>query len=178
MRYFILTLCLTCVLSSANDDLGLFLQAYTAKDMDLACEKGRSLYRANIRDESILIAAGHACSAVDYIDFVGVLQQRLGFSEESRKAAVYFSTLVLKKRLISQYMHEGTDLKLYTLPNTDHILSRVYEGIRNEKFTLVSVQPKHLRIGNDKDYIDIFVKKKIHVDVYQNGQKIQEHRYR
>ena len=177
MKYFLLFLLMTGILA-ANNDIRTFLDAYKRNDVFLACDAGRKLYHSDIRDENLLIAIGHACSKADYIDFVGVLQQRLGQTPDARKAAVYFSTLGLKKRLISQYMHEETDLSLYALPITDHILSKVYEAIKNEEFTVVSETPKHIHIGDKENYIDLYVKNKIHVDVYENSQKIQEHRYK
>ena len=75
-------------------------------------------------------------------------------------------------------MHEDIDLSAYSLPLTDHILSRVYEAIKNENFTLVSKDPKRLHIGDAGNYIDLYVKKKIYVDLYQKGKKIQGHRYK
>jgi len=177
MRPFFVLMLMTAVLS-ANKDLRGFLNAYKSKDMSLACELGRKVFRSNIRDENILIAVGQACASADYIDFIGVLQQRLGHSPQSRKAAVYFSTLLLKKRLISQYMHENVDLSFYALPLTDHILSRVYEAIKNKEFTMISKEPKHLHIGDSENYLDLYLKEKVNVDVYEKSKKIQEHRYR
>lgn len=169
----------------AQDNLARFVKAYKDKDMSLACSLGRQVYRSNVRDEKILIAAGHACAEDDFIDFIGVLQQRLGSTATSRRATVYFSTLLLKKRLITEYMHEDVDLSPYTLPLTDHILSKVFEAIKNKNFILIAdTDPskkgskKHLRIGDTKDYIDVYLQTKIYVDVYQEGKKIQEHRYR
>lgn len=162
----------------AQDSLNRFVGAYKAKNMSLACEIGRHLYRSNLRDEKILIAAGHACAEDDYIDFIGVLQQRLGESPASRHATVYFSTLLLKKRLISEYMHEDVDLSPYTLPLTDHILSKVFDSIQSGNFELISKNPKHLRIGDEKNYIDVYVKSKLYINIVENSKVIQEHRYR
>jgi len=155
------------------DNLSSFVQAYKAKDMSRACALGRELYRANMRDEKILIASGHACAEDDYIDFIGVLQQRLGQTPSSRRATVYFSTLLLKKRLISEYMHEDADLSSYTLPLTDHILSRVFEKIKKADFTLISEDPKHLRIDDGSNHIEVYVKNKLYVDVYKEDQMIR-----
>jgi hypothetical protein len=160
------------------DTLSSFLQAYKSGDSELTCTYGRDLYRTNIRDENILIAIGQACAQVDFIDFIGVLQQRLGKSSESRKAAVYFSSLVLQKRLISQFMHEDIDLTSYALPVTDHVLSRVFEAIKNGEYRLVSNNPKHIQIGTEEEFLDVYTDKKICVDHYKDHKKIKEHRYR
>lgn len=177
MKFF-LSLLLMSGLLLADNELRIFLEAYKSGDSSQACDSGRKLFRSHMRDENLLIAIGHACSEEDFIDFVGVLQQRLGQTPESRNAAVYFSTLVLEKRLIAQYMHAETNLDLYALPVTDHILSRVYEAIKNKDFTLVSETPKHLHIGNAEDYLDVYIQDKMYVDVYKNSQKIKKHRYR
>lgn len=160
------------------DTLNAFLQAYKSGDSELTCTYGRDLYRTNIRDENILIAIGQACAEVDFIDFIGVLQQRLGKSSESRKAAVYFSSLVLQKRLISQFMYEDIDLRSYALPVTDHILSRVFEAIKSADYRLVSHNPKHIQIGTQEEFLDVYTDKKICVDHYKGHKKIRAHRYR
>jgi len=162
----------------AQDRLDRFVKAYKLKDMSTACSLGRQLYRSNIRDENILIATGHACAQDDFIDFIGVLQQRLGQTPNSRKATVYFSTLLLKKRLISEYMFENSDLSAYSLPSTKHILSQVFEAIQSNNFKLIEKKPKHIHIGNDDDYIDVFIDTKLHVNVYEKGKRIKEHQYR
>jgi len=163
----------------AKDNLSQFIDAYKAKDMSQACALGRQLFHENMRDEKILIASGHACAEDDYINFIGVLQQRLGKTPASRKANVYFSTLLLKKRLISEYMHEDADLSPYTLPLTDHILSQVFEAIKVENFISIAESPKHIRIDDDRGYIDVSVSNnKVYVKVYKEGRKISEHRYR
>lgn len=177
MQHLFLLL-LTAGVLLANDGLRTFLEAYKSNDIPVACESGRHLFHSGMRDEKLLIAIGEVCSKADYIDFVGVLQQRLGQSPESRNAAVYFSTLVLQKRLLRQYMHEETDLSHYTLPVTDHILSRVYEAIKKKAFILVADNPKHLHIGDNNNYIDLYVQEQMHADEYSNGIKIQTHRYR
>ncbi len=161
----------------ANDSLSVFLDAYKSDDAITACKIGRELYRSGLQDEKILIAIGQSCAKDDYINFIGVLQQRLGKSAESRRAAVYFSTLILQKRLLSQYMFEDVDFSAYILPRTEHVLSLAFEAIRNKSYTLVSDKTKRLHIGDRKNYLDLYVDKKIHIDVYKDGQKIQEHRY-
>ena len=172
----ILVLNMTSLL--ANDNLSTFVNAYKNGDTALACSIGRKIYHSGVQDEKILIAIGKSCADNDYINFIGVLQQRLGESAESRRAAVYFSALVLKKRLISQYMFEGTDLSPYTLPRTKHILSLAFEAIKDKNYTLLSDNPRHLRIGDENNYLDIYTDNKIHIDVYRDKIKIQEHRYR
>ncbi len=162
----------------ANDKLNAFLDAYQNDDAVKACSIGRELYRSGLEDEKILIAIGQSCAEDDYINFIGVLQQRLGKSAESRRAAVYFSTLILQKRLISQYMFEDVDFSAYTLPATDHILSLTFEAIKNKSYTLVPDNTKHLHIGDRDNYLDLYVDQKIYIDVYRDGKKIQEHRYR
>lgn len=162
----------------ANDNLSAFLDAYKKEDSALACRIGREIYRSGLQDEKILIAIGKSCAEDDYINFIGVLQQRLGKSTESRRAAVYFSTLILQKRLISQYMFEDIDFSAYTLPRTEHILSLTFDAIKNKSYTIVSQSPKHLRIGDEDNYLDLYADKKIHIDVYRDRKKIQEHRYR
>ncbi|HIC43010.1 MAG TPA: hypothetical protein EYO73_01560, partial [Sulfurimonas sp.] len=79
---FVLISILFVVSLFSQDRLLDFVKAYEAKDMSLACSLGRKLYRADIRDENILIATGHACAEDDFIDFIGVLQQRLGQSSK------------------------------------------------------------------------------------------------
>lgn len=165
-------------LLSASDDATNFLEAYKNKDAKRACHFGRKLFHAGARDEKILIATGQVCAEIDYIDFLAVLQQRLHSSKRSREAAVYFSSLVLQKRLISQFMFEDADLSEYVLPRSDHLLSRVFEAIKKEEFIIISLKPKHIQIGSKDDFLDLYTDTMIYVDHYKEQQKIQTHRYR
>ncbi|MCJ7766361.1 MAG: hypothetical protein MUP09_10530 [Thiovulaceae bacterium] len=173
---------LACLLAfgslAAADDLSSFLRAYKGGNTELTCKYGRSLYRSEIRDEAILIAAGDACAKADYIDFVGVLQQRLGESAASRKAAVYFSTLVLQKRLIAQFMFEDIGISAYSLPVTDHILSRVFEALKRGSYVLVDQNPKRVQIVDKSELIDIYTNKKTYIDLYRDKKLVERHRYR
>lgn len=165
-------------LLSASDDATNFLEAYKSKDAQKACHFGRKLFHAGTKDEKILIATGQVCAEIDYIDFLAVLQQRLHSSRLSREAAVYFSSLVLQKRLISQFMFEDADLSEYMLPRSDHLLSRVFEAIKNEEYIVISLRPKRIQIGSKDDFLDLYTDKMIHIDRYKEQQKIQTHRYR
>lgn len=178
MRWLMYLMLVSAYPLYAKENVEAFAKAYKSKSMEKACTIGRHLFRQNMRDENILIATGHACAEVDFIDFIGVLQQRMGESAQSRKAAVYFSTLLLQKRLISQFMHEDIDLSLYRLPMTDHILSEVYEALHNGHYQTIKADPKHLRIGDEMNYIDLFVDQKVYVNRYVAGKLIEEHRYR
>ena len=177
MKKLLLGLIVSMTSLLASDNLSAFLNAYKKNDAASACSIGRKLFHSGLREEKILIAIGKACAEDDYLNFTGVLQQRLGESAQGRKAGVYFSTLLLKKRLISQYMFETIDLRPYTLPKTEHILSLVFESLRSGNFTMLSKSPKHIRIGDEENYLDLYVSNKIHVDVYKDTVKIQEHRY-
>lgn len=165
-------------LLGASDDATNFLEAYKSKDAQSACHFGRKLFHAGTKDEKILIATGQLCAEADYIDFLGVLQQRLHSSRPSREAAVYFSSLILQKRLISQFMFEDADLSAYVLPRSDHLLSKVFEAIKNEEFIVVSVNPKRIQIGSKDDFLDLYADTMIHIDHYKEQLKIQTHRYR
>lgn len=165
-------------LLGASDDATNFLEAYKNKDVQRACHFGRKLFHAGTKDEKILIATGQVCAEADYIDFLGVLQQRLHSSRPSREAAVYFSSLILQKRLISQFMFEDAYVSAYVLPRSDHLLSRVFEAIKKEEFILISLSPKRIQIGSEDDFLDIYTDKMIHIDRYKEQQKIQTHRYR
>lgn len=165
-------------LLSASDDARSFLEAYKNQDVKTACHFGRKLFHAGTRDEKILIATGQVCAEIDYIDFLAVLQQRLNSSKDARAAAVYFSSLVLQKRLISQFIFEDADLSAYVLPRSEHLLSRVFEAIKKEEYKVISTQPKHIQIGSKDDFLDVHADKMIYVDHYKDQQKIQTHRYR
>ncbi len=165
-------------LLGASDDAMNFLQAYKNKDAQSACHFGRKLFHAGTKDEKILIATGQVCAEIDYIDFLAVLQQRLHSSEQSRAAAVYFSSLVLQKRLIAQFIFEDADLSEYVLPTSEHVLSRVFEAIKKEEYIVISKSPNHIQIGDKDDFLDLYADKMIYIDRYKDQQKIQTHRYR
>lgn len=176
MKSFLVLVLLSALIQA--DDLGSFFETYKSGDVKSSCEYGRKLYRSNIREEKILLAIGDMCAKADYIDFVAELQQRLGQSPQSREAAVYISTIVLQKRLISQYLHENIDISSYSLPKTDHILSTVFEAVKNREYNLIDENPKHIQILKDDQLIDVSISEKIMIDVYKDKELIQRHRYR
>lgn len=176
MKYFLYLMLIATFVKA--DNLSSFLKSYKNGEVQKSCSYGRKLFRSSIRDEKILLAISDVCAKADYIDFIAVLQQRLGKSAQSREAAVYISTLSLQRRLISQHLNENTDISLYSLPKTDHILSTVFEAIKNKKYTTVDENPKHIKIEKKDKQIDVHVSDKIYINVYQDNKIIQKHRYR
>jgi len=164
---------------SKADELSSFLNSYKSGKVKIACAHGRNLYRSsNMRDEQILLAIADVCAKADFIDFIAQMQERFGKTSQSRAAAVYVSTLVLQKKLISQFLNEDVDISTYNLPKTDHILSNVFEDIKNKNYKLIQDKPKHIQIEDNGLFIEVFLDKKICIDVYKDKIKVQRHRYR
>ena len=154
-----------------------FMKAYQTQQYEVACKYGMNLFYEGARDTNLLIAIGNACAQSDYINFLGRLQSALQLNEEARDAAVYFSSLILTKRLLFQFMFDETDITSYTLPVTNHLLSRVFEKIKEGNYKVVSRHPKVIKIGDDQKYMLLYTKKRLMIEEYRNSQIVQTHRY-
>ncbi len=118
-----------------------FSKAYKAQQYKKACQIGKTLF-ANERDEKFLSLIGHACLKADYIDTLAMVQSRLRSTRQSRENAVVFSSVLLQKRLIYQFMYDDTDLCSFSLPISDHPLSYAFVAIRDKSYRMISTNPK------------------------------------
>ena len=169
------------VMSLEARDITSFIKDFKAKKYNKVCEKGSKLYYGGYTDENFVSLVGISCAKVDRINILGMLQRSLVNSSSSRENASYFSTLILQKRLIYQFMIDDLNLSHLKLPASSHLLSRVFEQLSNENYTLLSSSPKLVEINaNGRKFIlsvsdDAPIK--VLIDEYKADGALERHWY-
>ena len=139
------------------------------------------LYYGGYTDENFVSLVGVSCSKVDRINLLGMLQRSLVKSKASRENASYFSTLVLQKRLIYQFMIDDLKLTDLKLPASNHLLSRVFERLSEGEYKVLSKSPKLLEIDADGRRMILSVSddepKKVLIDEYKTTGELERHWY-
>lgn len=157
------------------------LRDYEAKNFDKVCSEGSSFYMKNDKNENVLTAVGDACAKVDAINPLGNIIKNLISTKEYRESGSYFATLVLQKKLIYQFMHDGINLRELRLPRTNHVLSVVFENLAIGNYEYSENGNRKVQISTSEfDYL-LWLSddepKKVHIDEYKNGKIVKRHWY-
>ncbi|MEA2111483.1 MAG: hypothetical protein U9P71_05490 [Campylobacterota bacterium] len=151
------------------------------KNYESACQVGKKIFFNQERDEKFLALIGQACLKADYIDTLAMIQSRLRESESARKNSALFSSIVLQKRLIYQFMYDSTDISTLALPISNHPLSHAFIAIRDKTYSLISKDPKVIEFFKEdrkyKLYIDPDKNGKVTIEIKDRDNKISIHRY-
>lgn len=139
------------------------MRAYYAKDMD----------------GHFAAMTGMACAKADSINALGSLQRNLVGTTALRSSAVYFSTLILLKRLLYQHFVDGISLQEFQLPKYDHILSVVFHHLKNGTFE--RLDNRMVRIEEGKRTILVSLSQdpqpKLLIDEYAGAILLKRHWY-
>jgi len=110
-----------------------------------------------------------------------MLQRSLVETPSSRENSSYFSSLILQKRLIYQFMIDDLDLSHLKLPASSHLLSRVFEQLSMKQYKTLSEEPKLIEINaNGKKFIlsvSDDTPKKVLIDEYKSTGELERHWY-
>jgi len=160
-------------------DISLFIKDFKAKKYNKVCEKGSRVYYGGYTEENFVSLVGVSCAKVDRINMLGMLQRSLVNTKSSRENASYFSTLILQKRLIYQFMIDDLALNDLRLPTSNHILSRVFEQLSLGQFKLVSEMPKLVELDANGRRVILSVSddepKKVLIDEYTTTGELERH---
>ncbi len=162
-------------------DISPFINDFKAKKYNKVCAKGSSLYYGGYTDENFVSLVGVSCAKVDRINVLGMLQRSLVNTKASRENASYFSTLILQKRLIYQFMIDDLALDNLKLPGSTHLLSRVFERLSSGRYTILSSSPKLIEINDNGRKIILSVSDdqpiKVLIDEYTVSGELERHWY-
>lgn len=154
------------------------LNDYALKHFEKVCSEGMSLLAKNERNETILVAIGDACARIDAINPLGSVVKNLFSTPQFRESGSYFSTLILQKKLIYQFMADGISLQDLRLPRTDHVLSRVFEELSLGNVTTVETKKKI--VTPSREYL-LWLSddepKRVYIDEIEEGQLLFRHWY-
>lgn len=146
-----------------------------------ACIDGKNIFLQGEQNQELLSTIGQACLRADYIYVLAMLQSRLRDSKDARNNAVVFSSIVLQKRLIYQFMYDDADISSLGLPVIDHPLSHAFVAMRDAEYTLLSESPKVIAFTkgekNYKVYIDFKERGRVIIEEQSPNAKTITHRY-
>ncbi|HIC43350.1 MAG TPA: hypothetical protein EYO73_03385 [Sulfurimonas sp.] len=173
-----------CILMGLNleaRDISSFIKDFKAKKYNKVCDKGSRAYYGGYTEENFVSLVGISCAKVDRINVLGMLQRSLVLTEASRENASYFSSLIIQKRLLYQFMIDNLDISNLKLPSSRHILSRVFEALSKGQYQVLSTSPKLIEINtNERKYILSISDdepKKVLVDEYKADGSLERHWY-
>lgn len=86
------------------------------------------------KDEGLLSAYAEACLQTDFINKLSAVVVLLRQTKEGRENAVYYSTILYKKKLLHLSMVDGIDISSIKLPKTDYVLSYIYDAYVDKKY--------------------------------------------
>ncbi|MDR3163026.1 MAG: hypothetical protein LBT81_04125 [Helicobacteraceae bacterium] len=176
--FFLFLSCCSLFASAATDRV---ITLYQQRQYQTACLEGARIVRDNKYDEPFVNAFGLSCLESDFIDFAGTAGIFLRSSPASRQNASYFLTVMLQKKLLHQALADNVDLGDTHLPETPHILSKVFNAYAAGEYTRDGAGVMTIKLENgryatldsfrDTGYI------KIRIRQYENGTMTSEHLY-
>ena len=107
---------------------------YKAGAYEKACKFGSGLVRRERNDENYLSVVALSCVNADYLNTSITIVRNMKNTPIGRNNASYVASLFLIKKLLMQFVYDGTDLTNLTLPKSPHILSVIFEAISHNKY--------------------------------------------
>ncbi len=183
MRYIIsLFVLMAFVCASEFTEFSKLYKQDSYESYKKACQIGKHLFSKNEKDEKLLTIIGMACLKADYIDTLGMIQSRLIFTQQARQSATIFSSVLLQKRLLIQFLQDDADISTLALPVINHPICKSFVRLRDGNFTLESSKPKCVSFSDAglkyTLYIDYTKKEKMAIDIHHKDGTIEKHRYR
>ncbi|MFC2074434.1 hypothetical protein ACFLR3_04195 [Campylobacterota bacterium] len=162
-------------------DIKPFINDFKAKKYNKVCEKGMNAYYGGYVEENFVSLVGVSCAKVDRINILGMLQRSLVSTKEARENSSYFSTLILQKRLLYQFMIDDITLDDLKLPASNHLLSRVFTQLSLKNYKVLSTSPKLIELDEHGRRIILSLSDdepvKVLVDEYKANGELKRHWY-
>ena len=155
------------------------LNLYHQGDFRSACLEGAHILRDNRTDETLVNAFGIACLRSDFIDLSSNAILYLRSAPGSRQNAAYILTVVLQKKLLYHAMADGVDIKGSLLPQTPHILSKVYNAYATEEYERIT-NGYEMKIDGERVVLDSLQDDghfKIRIRRYEGSRLVDQHLY-
>jgi len=162
-------------------DITPYIDDFKKKRYDRVCDRGMKAYYGGYTEENFVSLVGVSCAKVDRINLLGMLQRSLVSTKASRENSSYFSTLILQKRLIYQFMIDDIALDDLKLPTSNHLLSRVFTQLSLKNYKVLSAAPKLVEVDDNGRRIILSVSddepKKVMIDEYGTKGELKRHWY-
>ncbi len=154
--FIILVFCFLTLFAKENPYKATILY-YQLKNYEKACEIG---IKNLIDNEAFLSLVGDACARENKIDNLSKILPFLKSSKEYRENRSYFTTLLLQKSLLLEFIEDDIDISYLRFPKTPHILSKVFQKIADKKFKIISQDPKVIEIMIDNQRFTLSTSKR------------------
>jgi len=183
MRYiFIITMFYSTLFAGLQNDLKTINQMYEENNFKKACRFGANKIIGYKRSEKFISLYAFSCLKSDQIDKLASATALLKHSPQARANSVYFSTILLQKKLILHAMIDDFKIKQLQLPSTDYILSKVFDLFMKEQKNESSTLHEFIDSNNPTEKYRLFVKnenenKKVIIEHYLNNNLIKTHQY-
>ncbi|NPA03607.1 MAG: hypothetical protein GXO61_01975 [Epsilonproteobacteria bacterium] len=113
------------------------VKAYKRGAYKRVCLQGYYIFDKLKKDENLLSMYAFSCLRSDYINRLAVPILILGKTPESRKNRSYFSLILAQKNLLISALADKEDFSNLKLPNTNHLISKVFNLYFQKKFKRV-----------------------------------------
>jgi len=129
-----------------------------------------------IRNEKLLSIVGISCVKTDNLYLLPYIIAKLKYTKSARQNAIYLSIIYLQKRLLYAYFFDNFSLEGFNLPNTNYILSIIFNKIKNGQY---KKQGNKIIIKFKKELIEIYPQNnKLIVNEYYKNKLIKRHWFR
>ena len=125
------------------------------------------------KNEKLLSIIGISCVKNDNLYLLPYIIAKLKHTKTGRKNAIYLNTIYMQKRLLYSYFFDKFSLKGFDLPNTDYIVSKVFNKIKNKQY---KKEGNIIIINLKKETLKIYtLKNKLIIDEYYKNDLIKRH---
>ena len=121
---------------SFSADLSKLVKEYQKKNYRYVCLQGAKEFNKLKKDPDLITMYAFSCLNIDKIDRLSVPIIFLKNSPEQRKNRAYFSLILAQKNLLTSALFDGEKFDGLSVPNSDHIISRVFNLFFNKKYKL------------------------------------------
>lgn len=112
-------------------------KAYNNQEYSKICTDNIVDYAKRSKDDGLLNLYAISCLKLDYINKLIVPINSLVRTKEARLNAVYYSTILYKKKLLYAALVDGLDISNIKLPKCDYVLSDIYDNYVESNFIRV-----------------------------------------
>lgn len=156
------------------------MELYAQKDYRAACLEGARILRDSRDDETFVNAYGIACLKSDFIDLAVPAVMYLRSTPGARQNASYILTVVLQKKLLYHALADNVDLSGSQLPDTPHILSKIYNAYARGDYERRSDGAYEMQINGRTTTLDSLQEGghfKVRIRQFEGGRIVDEHLY-
>lgn len=165
------------VMASASNNI---IAMYNKGEFRSACLDGAKILREHKDDVGFVNAYAIACIKSDFIDLATNAVMYLRSDKASRANSSYILTLALQKKLLLHSLADSIDLEDALLPNTSHILSKVYNVYASKQYKTVANGVIEMNIDSKVVRLDSYYESghfKVRIRQYAGSNLENEHIY-